>query len=303
MPPLSVYNSIAAGGSAEGGQAILVGGGYINWCYGRNGWAIQVTYINGWPHCSLTSAVAAGVTSLPVNDCTGWAITDYYGTTGATGGDQGLRAAGSRPCHRRPRSPPGRGTSPCRRRRTTRIRPGRSSRRCPPAIEQACIYFCHRRSPHQGRDVHDDPRGRRRSAVLRRRGAGADRRGRASAVTPIAGRSEGAPWPAGDDSALPAAAAVLTTRGGPGASSSRAPAAAKDPTTAPRQRSQLRHRRRGNPSVRSRAASPPTSSRTHPRVQLVNQRLAGTRHGGIAQPPSQARGRHDRHALGRTTAR
>ena len=30
--------------------------------YGRNGWAIQVTYINGWPHCSLTSAVAAGVT-------------------------------------------------------------------------------------------------------------------------------------------------------------------------------------------------------------------------------------------------
>ncbi len=85
VPPLAVYNSVSPGGSAEGGQAVIVGGGYITWGYGRNGWAIQVSYLNGWPHCSLTSAVAAGVTTLPVNDCTGWAITDYYGATGATG--------------------------------------------------------------------------------------------------------------------------------------------------------------------------------------------------------------------------
>ena len=86
VPPIGVYGSVSPGGSAEGGQAVIVGGGYINWGYGRNGWAIQVSYINGWPHTSLTSAVAAGVTTLPVNDCTGWAITDYYGTyTGATG--------------------------------------------------------------------------------------------------------------------------------------------------------------------------------------------------------------------------
>ena len=85
VPPLSVLNSISPGGSAEGGQAVIVGGGYINWGLGRNGWAIQVTYVNGWPHCSLASAVDAGVTSLPVNDCTGWGITDYYGVTGATG--------------------------------------------------------------------------------------------------------------------------------------------------------------------------------------------------------------------------
>ena len=86
VPPISIYNSVAPSGSPDGGQAILVGGGYINWCYGRNGWAIQVAYINGWPHCSLTSAVNAGVTVLPVNDCTGWAITEYVGgVTGATG--------------------------------------------------------------------------------------------------------------------------------------------------------------------------------------------------------------------------
>ena len=86
VPPIGVYGSVSPGGSAEGSQTIIVGGGYINWGLGRNGWAIQVTYINGWPHTSLTSAVDAGVTSLPVNDCTGWAITSYYGTyTGATG--------------------------------------------------------------------------------------------------------------------------------------------------------------------------------------------------------------------------
>ena len=85
VPPLAVYNTVSPGGSAEGGQAVIVGGGYINRAYGRNGWAILVSYINGWPHCSLTSAVAAGVESLPVNDCTGWGITDYYGATGATG--------------------------------------------------------------------------------------------------------------------------------------------------------------------------------------------------------------------------
>ena len=85
-PPIGIYGSINPGGSVDGGQGIIIAPGYVNWSLGRNGWAIQVTYINGYPHTSLTSAVDAGVTSLPVADCTGWAITNYYGTyTGATG--------------------------------------------------------------------------------------------------------------------------------------------------------------------------------------------------------------------------
>ena len=86
VPPIGLYGSVAPGGSAEGGQAILVGGGFIDWTYGRNGYAIEVTYTNGYPHCSITTAASAGATSLVVDDCTGWAIANYYGTfTGATG--------------------------------------------------------------------------------------------------------------------------------------------------------------------------------------------------------------------------
>ena len=130
-PPIGWYGSSSPSGDASGGQAILVGGGYINWCYGRNGWAIQVTYLNGWPHASLTSAVAAGVTSLPVNDCTGWAMKT---TTAPTPGQPGSsRTPGSRRRSMSPPRPPPRdqGTSPSRRRPTTRIRPGRSS---PPSL-------------------------------------------------------------------------------------------------------------------------------------------------------------------------
>lgn len=86
QPPIGIYGSVAPGGSAQGGQAVLVGGNSVNWSYGRNGYAIQVSYINGYPHCSLTTAAAAGDTVLHVDDTTGWAITNYYGTyTGATG--------------------------------------------------------------------------------------------------------------------------------------------------------------------------------------------------------------------------
>ena len=84
-PPIGIYGSVAPGGSAEGGQRITVGGGYINWSLGRNGWAIEVSYLNGYPHCSLSAACLKGDTTIQVNDCTGWAVTSYYGTTGATG--------------------------------------------------------------------------------------------------------------------------------------------------------------------------------------------------------------------------
>ncbi len=85
-PPIGIYNSVSPGSSAQGGQAVIIAPGYITWAYGRNGWAIQVTYINGYPHTEISANVLAGVSSISVNDTSGWAITNYYGTyTGATG--------------------------------------------------------------------------------------------------------------------------------------------------------------------------------------------------------------------------
>jgi len=141
-PVIGVYGSAAPSGSAEGSQSILVGGGYINGAYGRNGWAIEVTYLNGWPHCSLTSAVTAGATSLPVNDTTGWAITNYQGTyTGATGriSDSGWQEA----VHVTSASvASGPGNLTLSSAISYDHAAGTIVTTLPASIEQACIYFC-----------------------------------------------------------------------------------------------------------------------------------------------------------------
>ena len=84
-PPFGIFNSVAPATDAYGGQAIIIGPGFINWCFGRNGYVIQVSYINGFPHAEITSSALAGATTLSVSDVTGWGITSYQGTTGATG--------------------------------------------------------------------------------------------------------------------------------------------------------------------------------------------------------------------------
>ncbi len=84
-PPFGIYSSVAPPGDAYGSQAILVGPGYIDWTYGRNGYVCQVSYVNGWPHCEITVNATAGTNTLTVDDTTGWAITSYQGVTGATG--------------------------------------------------------------------------------------------------------------------------------------------------------------------------------------------------------------------------
>lgn len=85
-PAVGLYGSVAPTAAAEGGQAILVASQYVNWAYGRNGYAIEVAYVNGWPHTALTADAASGDTTIAVDDCTGWAVTAAVGgATGATG--------------------------------------------------------------------------------------------------------------------------------------------------------------------------------------------------------------------------
>ena len=84
-PPIGIYGSVSPDSSAFGGQAIIVAPGYIDWSNGRNGWAIWVSYVNGFPHSEISVNASAGDRTLTVDDCTGWGITNWAGITGATG--------------------------------------------------------------------------------------------------------------------------------------------------------------------------------------------------------------------------
>lgn len=76
-PPLGLFGASQAADAAEGGQSILLGPGVIDWSMGRNGWRIGVQYVSGWPHTALTADIAAGSQTIQVDDCTGWAPTNF----------------------------------------------------------------------------------------------------------------------------------------------------------------------------------------------------------------------------------
>ena len=69
---IGVYGTTAPGASGAGGQAILMAPGWVTWCFGRMSSRIEVTYLNGWPHCSIQAPVTAGATSVTVDNITGW---------------------------------------------------------------------------------------------------------------------------------------------------------------------------------------------------------------------------------------
>ena len=81
-PPLLVTSSSVAADSGTGGQAVILGPGYV-WG-GRGTYVVETTYTAGWPHAGITVAASAGQQSLTVDDCTGWAPMSP-GAPGATG--------------------------------------------------------------------------------------------------------------------------------------------------------------------------------------------------------------------------
>ena len=80
-PPLGIYGTSVPGDAGEFGQSITMGAQGLG---GRGGNFLQVQYVNGWPHCSLTAQANAAATTLAVDDCTGWAPPAGL-STGAVG--------------------------------------------------------------------------------------------------------------------------------------------------------------------------------------------------------------------------
>lgn len=72
-PVVGLYGTSAPSASGgDGGQGVIIAP-YAGWSLGRNGFRVQVTYLNGWPHTSLTQDAAAGDSVIHVDDCTAWA--------------------------------------------------------------------------------------------------------------------------------------------------------------------------------------------------------------------------------------
>ncbi len=61
-----------AGPAGAGPAAILIAPGIVSFAGGRRSTRLNVSYINGWPHCGLTATVTAGAITATVDDVTGW---------------------------------------------------------------------------------------------------------------------------------------------------------------------------------------------------------------------------------------
>lgn len=88
----TISGTASTDASGVGTMWIEIAPGYVNWASGRNAWRIQIAYINGWPHTSLTAAATSGTDTLEVDDVTGWAgyngqIYDGAQTEGITGSE------------------------------------------------------------------------------------------------------------------------------------------------------------------------------------------------------------------------
>src|SRR5215469_10704565 len=79
----SPYGTSVPGADAAGPAQIDIGNGYVNWFQGREAYRVQIAYLNGWPHTSLTAQCIAGATTLNVDDVTGMAGATCFVYDGA----------------------------------------------------------------------------------------------------------------------------------------------------------------------------------------------------------------------------
>ena len=82
--PLIGLGDSASGTAPDGGWTIDVAPGFVTWRAGRGGQRVQVCYINGWPHTSLTANSVGDAATLDVDDVTGWAGASGFAYDGAS---------------------------------------------------------------------------------------------------------------------------------------------------------------------------------------------------------------------------
>ena len=72
--PVDTLTSTYPDASGDGPMLLRIAPGIITWWYGRGAWRVQVAYLNGWAHTSLSENAEAGATELHVDTVTGWVI-------------------------------------------------------------------------------------------------------------------------------------------------------------------------------------------------------------------------------------
>lgn len=84
LPPMTGLSSVVEGADGAGGQAVLVAPGYVSWLAGRNGYVLELIYLNGWAHAGITANATAGATTLAVDDVTAFATASAFIYDGAS---------------------------------------------------------------------------------------------------------------------------------------------------------------------------------------------------------------------------
>ena len=84
FPLINALTDTVATDGPDGGSSILLAPGVIDDRCGRNAWRFLSSYVNGWPHTSLTGSASLGASTFAVDDVTGFTGASAFVYDGAS---------------------------------------------------------------------------------------------------------------------------------------------------------------------------------------------------------------------------